>query len=399
MSAHVRLGGSKAHRWLACPASPRLEELAGPDEAGPHAREGTAAHLLGELCLTENRDPADLIGQFLAVDDEGTIEVTADMAEAVEVYVKWGRNIIENKGDGHVYLERSFNMDALNPPEEMRGSADFVALLPAVRTLVVGDYKHGRGHVVEVKGNKQTRYYALGALLSLPPEEVKGLDRVQMTIVQPRAFHPDGPIRSETVGLEEILDYAEDILQAAKAAQEASAQPVPGDHCLFCRAASSCPAKAERALAVARDEFTAELLPPVETLPVETVAAMVAQIEPKLELVESWLKAAKKSLQEKLEAGDSVPGFKLVAKRATRIWSNPEKVKQWALLDAGLKESDVYTTPELISPAQMEKLVGKKNLPAELTSSVSSGYTLAPESSAKPAARISAADEFSTVNA
>ena len=396
MSEHVRLGGSKIHRVIACPASARLEELAGPDQAGPHAVEGTVAHHVGETCLrTRGHDKA--LQTFLGVTVEG-VKITQEMLDAVKVYVDWGENIMATAPGAKVLLEHQVTLAALNPPEPMRGSADFIAVIKDLRLLIVGDYKHGKGHVVEVTGNKQTRYYALAALLTLPPEDVAGIDKVQMTIIQPRAFHPDGPIRSETIGVEELLDFAEDVLQAAKAAQDPNAPANPGEHCLFCRASSTCPAKGNRALAIAQDEFTAELLPSVDTLPVDVVAEMVAQIEPKLAMVESWLKDARKLLQEKLESGDSVPGFKLVAKRATRIWSDPEKVKQWALLDAGLEESDIYTTPELISPAQMEKLVGKKNMPTELTASVSSGHTLASESSTKPAAKIAASDEFTTVN-
>lgn len=392
MSEHVRLGGSKAHRFLVCHASPRLEEAAGPDVAGPHAVEGTVAHHIGETVL-RTRGP-QAMGTFLGVTIEG-VTVTREMLDAVQVYVDWAENIRAASPSAKVLLEHQVTLAALNPPEPMRGSADFVAVIKDLKLLIVGDYKHGKGHVVEVTGNKQTRYYALATLLTLPPEDVAGIDKVQMTIIQPRAYHPDGPIRSETIGIEELLDFAEDLLQAAKAVQDPNAKPTPGEHCLFCKAAGNCPAKADQALALARDEFTAELLPPAASMPVEQVATMLAQIEPKLALVEDWVKGARKLLQEKLEAGDTVPGYKLVAKRATRIWSDPEKVKAWALLDAGLKESDIYTAPELISPAQVEKLVGKKNLPAELTASVSSGYTLASESSTRPAAKIAAADEFS----
>ena len=393
MSEHVRLGGSKIHRVLACPASARLEELAGPDQAGPHAIEGTVAHHIGETCLrTRGGDKA--LQTFLGVTIDG-VTVTQEMLDAVKVYVDWGENIMATSPSAKVLLEHKVTMDALNPPEPMRGSADFIAVIKDLRLMIVGDYKHGKGHVVEVEGNKQTMYYALAALLTLPPEDVAGVDTVHMTIVQPRAYHPLGPIRTQAVGVVELLNFAEDVLQAAKAAQDPNAAAVPGEHCLFCRAAPSCPAKGNQALAIAQTEFTAERLPSVDTLPVETVAAMLAEIEPKLAIVESWVKDARKALQTKLQAGESVPGFKLVAKRATRVWSDIEKVKAWAQLDAGLAESDIYTTPELLSPAQVEKLVGKKNFPHELTVSVSSGYTLASESSSKPAAKIAAADEFS----
>lgn len=397
MSEHVRLGGSKAHRFLVCHASPRLEEAAGEQPAGPHAIEGTTAHYIGERVLTL-RGPSALDsfrGQTI-----GGVEVTDEMLEAVKVYVDWAENIRAGAKDAKILLEQNVTLAALNPPEEMRGSADFVAVIKSLRLLIVGDYKHGKGHVVEVKGNKQTRYYALATLLTLPPEDVVGIEKVQMTIVQPRAYHPDGPIRSEVIGIEELLDFAADILAAAEAIQKLDAKAVPGDHCLFCAAAGNCRAKAEAAVLIAQEEFTVMPAPVTDLALVDAaeLAGMLKAIEPKLEAVEAWVKAARKALHTRLESGEEVPGYKLVAKRATRVWSDLEATKAWALLDAGLAEKDIYTTPELISPAQMEKLVGKKNLPAKLTVSVSSGYALASEDSNKPAARLSAADEFSIVN-
>jgi hypothetical protein len=110
----------------------------------------------------------------------------------------------------------------------------------------------------------------------------------------------------------------------------------------------------------------------------------------------SWVKEAEALLYARAVSGQEIPGMKLVPKRATRVWTNLEEVKSWALLDAGLSESDLYTAPEIQSVAQIEKLVGKKNLPANLVASVSSGYNLVSESSSKPAAKLAASDEFST---
>lgn len=393
MSEHVRLGGSKAHRFLVCHASPRLEELAGPQASSPAAAEGTAAHYVGERCNMLRCHTDKFLGQTV----QGH-EVTVDMAEAVQVYVDWLENIRAASPKAKVLLEQNVTLAALNPPEEMRGSADCIVLLKDLKTMIVADYKHGKGHVVEVKGNKQTRYYALAAFLSLPLQEVQGIERVQMTIIQPRAWHADGPIRSETVDLSELLDFADDILSAAEAIQKPDAKAVPGDHCLFCAAAGSCHAKANAAVAAAQGEFAVVKQHDPRFMPTDQLAALVRLLEPRLDEVTSWVKSAREALHAKAMGGEEVPGFKLVAKRATRVWADTEKVKAWALLDAGLAEKDILTTPELLSPAQMEKLVGKKNLPAELTVSVSSGYNLASADSNKPAARISAADEFSTVN-
>jgi hypothetical protein len=72
-----------------------------------------------------------------------------------------------------------------------------------------------------------------------------------------------------------------------------------------------------------------------------------------------------------------VPGFKLVAKRGTRQWVNDQVAKD--LLGDKAYES------KLISVAQAEKIIGKKNFPADVAVSVSSGSTLAPEDDPRPA--------------
>jgi hypothetical protein len=78
-----------------------------------------------------------------------------------------------------------------------------------------------------------------------------------------------------------------------------------------------------------------------------------------------------------LENDVKVPGYKLVAKRGTRQWANED--------DAIKFLGDKAFESKLISVAQAEKLVGKKNFPQELAVSVSSGNTLANEDDPRPA--------------
>ena len=82
-------------------------------------------------------------------------------------------------------------------------------------------------------------------------------------------------------------------------------------------------------------------------------------------------------------------------KRASRVWSNEKDVVGWAK-SHGLEPDEMFDR-KLKSPAAMEKVVGKKNLPADLYASVSSGYTLAPASDPRPAVTNVAADEFSAL--
>jgi hypothetical protein len=80
-----------------------------------------------------------------------------------------------------------------------------------------------------------------------------------------------------------------------------------------------------------------------------------------------------------------VPGFKLVAKRATRQWADDDQALV-AMLNEGIPESELLTS-KVISPAQAEKVLKKhgKQLPANQVVAVSSGSTLVEDSDPRPA--------------
>jgi hypothetical protein len=109
--------------------------------------------------------------------------------------------------------------------------------------------------------------------------------------------------------------------------------------------------------------------------------------------VEDWMSAVREYTFNLMTQGVHIPGWKLVQKRAMRKWKDEAAVEAW--VEASRTGIRAYTVPELLSPAQMEKAVGKKNLPADLYVSISSGLTLAAEQDARPAATITtAAEEF-----
>jgi len=372
---HATLGASTSARWMACPGSIRLiDALQLPDGSGEteYAREGTAAHALAERCLVNNTEPHQLLGVTL-----GGVEVTEEMADFVSIFADYCRHLAEHATEH--FAEQKFSLAKLNPPEAMFGTADFVAYDKASRTLHVVDLKYGRGVVVEVKENEQLRYYALGAALLLD-DGTRAIETVEMTIVQPRAAHPDGIIRSEQINIVDLVEWSNDLLAAARATQDPKALLTAGEHCRFCPAAATCPARRAQAQAIAQVEFDSlpEHVPPApETLPLELLVEVVGH----LHMLEDWIASVRQFAQTKLERGEEVPGLKLVAKRAMRKWADEDAVR--AELAGRSFDSEEIETRKLKSPAQIEKVVGKKNAEAWLGPhivKVSSGYNVVPES-------------------
>jgi hypothetical protein len=317
------------------------------------------------------------------------VEVDDDMADNVGVYVDYCDNIRLRED---YWIEQRFNLGALNPPAPMFGTADFVAYDPAVKQLQVVDLKYGQGVVVEVEGNKQLRYYALGAVLAHPE---LAIEQVVITVVQPRALHPDGFIRSEVVTYEELVGFAGDLLDAARRTQDPDAPLATGPHCRFCPAIAICPAKHSEAQSIAQTEFSAmpEAVPPApDTLPPEVFAEVLV----KAPLLEAWLTAVRAEAVRRLERGEEVKGFKLVAKRATRRFSDPDDAVEY--LKASGYDGDEILETKIKSPAQIEKLFPKKKLPPELqVVKVSSGYTMVPDHDKREAVVLSAAHEFAAL--
>jgi hypothetical protein len=382
---HAALGASAAQRWMGCPGSLRLATgVAAP--ASTYAEEGAAAHTLAEICLEDGLDALALIGREL----NGHI-VDAEMADGVQVYLDAVR--AELGPDDLLLVEQHFSLDRLHPPGEMFGTADAVIYKPAVRRLMVFDLKYGAGVAVEAEGNPQARYYGLGACMALADQPVT---EVEIVIVQPRAPHPAGPIRREVVSAFELVEWSADLLEAAERTLAPDAPLQPGAWCRFCPAAGICPALRERALATAQIEFGETPLPsPPDpaSLPAEKVARLLAASD----LVELWIRGLRAHAHAELEAGRSIPGWKLVPKRATRGWRDEEKavVELQAL---GLPEDELIAR-KLKSPAQVEKLLGsrRKHEIADLAVAESGGATLAFQTDPRPSLLSGAAAEFAAL--
>lgn len=375
---------------MACPGSIRLSREVPVPPSTSFAEEGTRAHALAELALRRGVDPATYVGVEL---EGGT--VTEEMADHVRVYVEHCNEVAQGATR---FIEQRFTLQALKPPGPMFGTADHVALRG--RLLVVSDLKYGQGVVVEAKGNKQLRYYALGALLSLPPGTP--VEKVWMFIVQPRASHAEGPIRFDEITVEELLGFAGELMAAARETTLPDAPLAAGSHCRFCPAAGVCPEQQRHALAVAQSEFDSvaevehNLLPQPATMP----PAQLAMVLEKLPVLEAWAEAVRAQAKGMLERGEELPGYKLVEKRATRRWVSPDDAAQ-QLAARGFGEDDIYQPRELKSPAQIETLFkgrGKTQRFNEAVGSLvvkqSSGVKMVPESDPAPAVALTAGTEF-----
>ena len=370
MTAHAKLSASGSARWLACPGSVEAERGLS-DKSSMAAAEGTAAHELGEICLVNGTNANDYLGQKLPENNEW--EVTQEMADAVQIYVDFVRNL----GGEQSYEIRVDFSDWI--PEGF-GTCD--ALCVVDNTLHVTDLKYGKGVKVDAENNSQGLLYALGAYSEY--ELTHKIDKVVITIVQPRLDHID----EWEISAPNLLKWGEWASQRADMCLDPDAERVAGDkQCQWCKAQATCPeqkAHAERILSVDFDDVSDQK--PVNTLSDEQLRAA---LEGK-KLVLSWLDAVEKLATERLNSGQGFPGFKLVAGRSVRQWSSEDSAAEALKSELG---DDAYTR-KLLSPAQAEKVLGKAKAKAvaDLIIKSEGKPTLVPESDKRPAVNITAND-------
>jgi len=382
MTVHSPIGASSMYRWSVCPGSVRLSEGI-ESRSSSYAEEGTDAHALAAQCLRENKNAGEFEGSEFKRDGRSFL-VTEDMASAVQVYLDYVRALVNPENGDVLYIEHRFDLSNVYPG--LFGTADAVIWQPRTRTLVVIDYKHGAGVPVEVKANPQLFYYGLGALMNL------GLParNVQITVVQPRVDHPDGTIRTQLIPADDMLDFTVDLIGYAKATEDPNAPLVPGDHCRFCPANTVgkdgepvCPKVGDFRTELAKAEFSAGV-------PYDPAKLKLALDS--LPVLEAFIKNVREFAYAEAEAGKEIPGYKLVAKRATRKWrSEGEVVEYCQMMD--LDSEKIFAPRKLRSPAQIEKVLGKGVLD-QFVIKESSGHTLVPESDKRPPVRVDPRSEF-----
>lgn len=372
-SSHAKLSASSASRWMACPASvPRQEGL--DDVTSWAAAEGTVAHEVGANVLN-GAGMLDHLGKKYEVSGH-QFTVDMEMLDAVDVYIQEVRRIIKEESAGGrappTYVEVGLNGGLQRIDLDFGGTADFVIVSIDGKIIYVIDYKHGAGNYVSAEGNKQLRYYALGALLSLP-KDIKP-ETVVVKIVQPRCG--DDPIRTEIFPAYELMGFEVDLLEAAAATRQPNPPACPGSHCKFCRAlrADKCPEVEAQQTQLMAMEFDAHPSAPVVD------PAKIAQALKLFPAVEQRIKDIREYAYQLAMDGKEIPGNKLVEKRAMRKWIDAETAEK----EFGSRE-DAWTEPKLKSVAQMEKVIGKKEfkkVEERLVEKVSSGLKLVPAATA-----------------
>lgn len=336
MSSHALLSPSSAHRWLNCPRAPRLEATL-PQRTSVYAVEGTTAHSTCEALAKKKFKKIKTADYNKIVKRLKTHKSWDDeMLQTAEIYVEHLEELAM-KFNNEPYIAFEVKVDISDYVPEAYGYCDSIMI--SDDTLIITDYKHGKGVHVSPQENPQLMLYALGAVKLYRNIFGSSIKKVQIYIDQPRIKSYEG----WECTIEELTTWGENIKPKAQMAYMGFGDFNAGEWCRFCRANGICKAQAEQQL---NSVEIKDILEPEE----------ISQVLQRGETLINWYEAVKAQALNSMLSGEKIPGFKLVESRSSRIWKDQDKALE-TLQENGIDKAIIYdNVPKTLS--QLEKLIG-----------------------------------------
>jgi len=354
---HYFLAPSSASLTIHCEAAPLLTSRY-PEPDDDSTRAGSASHWAGAELFAGRYPRAGSLAPNGVILDQDMIDGAEMWYESVMATLSAFPN---EPLASNLLIESPVVNDALHPTHN-GGTPDSLAwrLGPApLRYLFIDDYKYGHA-VVEAFENWQMINYAA---LELRRVGANGLDDqniyVQMRVIQPRAPHRDGPVRTWTVKASDLRPYFNRLAQKYAAATGADPQARPGEWCKtqYCSAARGCVALQRAASYVTQQAHAAQTY---DTAPADA-AIELRQLEEAAAIISARRDAVQEHVGALLRQGIPVPGYYLEAGRGSeRIRAGEEAAFVAA---AELYGVDVRKPLATITPLQARG----KGVPQEIT--------------------------------
>jgi len=351
------VGGSTAKRVIACPGSVALVQKMPPQPSNKYADEGTLLHHV----ISEVLDKFVPAESFLGMKYQD-VEFTQELLDAKLSPALAALEVIDPAQEMEFAVETRVGFGDFLPG--VFGSTDLLGRIGS-KALVL-DWKFGDGVLVTAEENPQLLFYAAAAMRTPEVSWVfDGATEIECIIVQPTK----GVSRWVTTP-ERIKAFENELAFAVREAEQADARLTSGDHCRWCAAKPICP------------QLTGAVDRSLKTSLQSINADEISDLLERADVLEGWIADLRSLAFQMLENGVKLPKHKLVAKRATRRWTNEDAAA--AALSEYLTEEEMFERT-MISPAKAEKLL--KNLGQSLpdcVASISSGSALAHVSDARP---------------
>ena len=348
---HALLSASSASRWLVCTASPRFEENF-PETTSEYAEEGRLAHSFCELKVLKKFTTSITQKTFTTRINKlkKNEKYQPEMEKTSDLFIEHLTELAMSY-DAPPYVAAEVRVDFSEYVPEGFGTCDNIMI--GGDTITITDYKHGKGVPVSAEQNSQMMLYALGALKKYAPIYGDTIKKARLCIDQPR-IQNELSIWETTV--DELKTWGTSIRPTAEKAFMGLGEYVPGEHCRFCRGKAQCKARADIHTAV--EEFK-DCVPEAKAEPGQNTLtnAQIGDLLVRCADLVSWYKDLEEYALNAILNGDEIPGWKAVAGRSNRTFSDADAAIK-AVLDAGYDEALVYER-KAKTLTEIEKLMGK----------------------------------------
>lgn len=376
---HALLGGSTAERWSNCTGSVFLSKDLPPEAPSAAAEEGTKAHELAEIALTDflehketGSDPSVRLDLAASNYDPLMVDCALDYRNAI-----WEKVLLSSVTGKAYGLEEKFEWDK---KLQIYGFVDFWCIYiseRAERLGVVVDYKYGYTYV-DVKKNGQLAFYA-SAMRRWARKHGKELDKVRAVIFQPRS---QGEAYRETVFTAKQLDAWDKKFERAVLQIYSTGRPLykVGSWCRFCPAQGICPKYGKELSKKTALQFIDPEkieLPAIPHVSDEVLAKVITHADE----LESFISACKAYAINRHLNGHPIAGLKVVLGSTRRKWLEDEKAIAESLIKLGVADPYQYKLKPL---TMIEKVVGREKVAPFLTTTTPKP-SIVPESDPRPA--------------
>lgn len=352
---HSFLPPSGASAWSKCALWPTMNAKF-PQLDSPAAIEGTAAHWVGWEMLA-GRTPIEG-----SATPEGSI-VTGEMLDGAELLCD---TISARMGGMVLHIEEPVMIPSISP--HCFGTPDAWAFNFSEMHLEIIDYKFGHRFVDEYF-NPQGILYTLGIIEKIRAQLIGSPQylSVSFTIVQPRCYHQEQPVRTHAFRADEILEQEQWMQHAAVSANSPNPTATTNRACGDCPGRHACSALQEAAYSVA--EYSNDRQP--HNLKPAAAALELRMMERAQEILDARVDGLRELTLANLKAGAQIPYYRIVEGKGRQVWNVPTE----QVITIGQMFGKDLAKSEVITPAQAKKL--------GLDESIISAYSFKPSGNLK----------------
>jgi hypothetical protein len=327
--SHSEIAPSAAQRWVKCAASvPACRNL--PDDESDAAREGTAAHEIGEKLLKgEIKSRGDIVGQVC----ENGVVYNDEMFDAAEIY--YNECSILNYLAFYDYFGIESKIKAPLIHEKSHGTIDFWFYNQESKTLFLIDFKYGFVPVSPVD-NWQLTNYAAGF-------DHLDIEKVIFKIVQPRAYGFE-PVRTWSTTWQDLTPFFDQLKYSAINAFSPEPKATSGEHCKNCANLIYC--EAARLSMFASLDFIGHRSNVITSDNIALNAELI-ELKKAQNIVEMMLEAKEAEALERLQKGENISGFEIGHARGSTKWtqSGEQVLKMAKICDVDISRPAQPLTP------------------------------------------------------